>query len=390
MCVGLMTEGYVTVAWSKVCRLWMCLFCVCGVLACTGKPYTPPYSEIIAQAESEGREVKSVEEQRELFFRGESIQRRRLLSLLRVRSEGSSRDKNYRIGPEDEIEINVFDVEELNVASRVRPSGYLSLPLLGAVKAQGLTESELQAELTKRLKTYVKDPQVSVFISHYGSQRVAVMGSVHKPGTYSLTKGANSLLELISRAGGLDQHAGGYITFIPAEISGISANSDIEARARLSLASYESGELRDSGIQIYLDHVLGTSGGIPLEVPVRGGDMVVVGAAGTVMVEGEVQKPGEVKLGRRMTVLGALAGAGGLTYAAKPDELEIVRETGVGQRVHLLVDLQELARGEASDVRLRDGDIVRIPTDADRHMTRNTMEALSRIVNVGVGTTYSP
>ena len=118
--------------------------------------------------------------------------------------------------------------------------------------------------------------------------------------------------------------------------------------------------------------------------------MVVVGAAGTVMVEGEVQKPGEVKLGRRMTVLGALAGAGGLTYAAKPDELEIVRETGVGQRVHLLVDLQELARGEASDVRLRDGDIVRIPTDADRHMTRNTMEALSRIVNVGVGTTYSP
>jgi len=101
--------------------------------------------------------------------------------------------------------VNVFDVPELNVTVRIRDSGFASLPLVGAVKAAGLTESEFQEELQERLVHYVKEPEISVFVSNYGSQEVAVLGAVKEPGSYALRKGSNTLLELISEAGGLSE-----------------------------------------------------------------------------------------------------------------------------------------------------------------------------------------
>jgi polysaccharide export outer membrane protein len=170
-------------------------------------------------------------------------------------------DANYRIGTNDEVEVNVFDVAELNLTQKVRDSGFLSLPLIGAVKAVGLTEGELQDEIHQRLSKFIRDPQVSVFISNYGSQNVAVLGAVQKPGTYPLQKGQNSLLELVGRAGGLTERAGGFLNFVPYEVSGLAASNDVEARAKLSLASYDQSKLKGSGVEIAMDKVLGTGGG---------------------------------------------------------------------------------------------------------------------------------
>lgn len=364
------------------------LVCIagCGV----GKSFTKPRSTVVAEAERQGVLMPTREEERELFFSLDKTQQGRLLELIRSRAEGPQRGSSYRLGAGDEVEITVFDVPELNVTVRVRESGFLSLPLIGPVKAVGLGESELVDELTDRLTAYVRRPQVAVFISNYGSQKVAVMGAVRTPGTYPLKKGSNSLLELISEAGGVSDKAGNYVNFIPAELSGVSAGNEVEARARLALASQDVDVLRRSAIEMYLDHVMGTNGGIPLEVPVRGGDMIIVPESGKVTVEGEVEKAGALDLGRQMTLLSALAAAGGITYGAKVDEVEIVRDIGSpDKKARLLVDLEKISRGEDRDVRLRNGDIVRVPSDSGRRLTQDTFEGISRILNFGVGGTVN-
>ncbi len=360
--------------------------CLIFVGGCTNRPYVPPRSELVSQSASSGVRLLSAREERDNFFSGEKVQRQRLLKLIEKRSSSDFRDSNYRIGPGDELEVNVFDVPELNVEKvKVRESGTISLPLIGAVDAAGRTESHLKDVLEERLAKVVRNPQVKLFISGYGSQNVAVMGAVRKPGNVPLRRGNYSLLEILGEAGGVSEKAGNFINFIPAELSGLGASNDVTARARLALAMETRSDARDSGIEIYLDQVLGTLGGIPLEIPVRGGDMIIVPEAGKVLVEGEVQKGGTYDLGQQMTLLGALAAAGGITYGAKVDEIEVVREVGFERKARLLMDLAKIATGEDKDVRLRNGDIVRVPSDSGRRMRQDTFEGISRIINVGVG-----
>ncbi|RMG39801.1 MAG: hypothetical protein D6719_12470 [Candidatus Dadabacteria bacterium] len=373
----------------RVVRIILITALVFVLMGCSTRSITPSRSEILRQARSRGVNLPTIEQERARYEELEAANKRRLMALIEHRARTSLRNSSYLIGPHDELEINVFDVPELNVTARVRESGFVSLPLVGAVKAQGLTEAEFTRELTKRLRTYVKNPQVSVFISHYGSQRVAVMGAVNKPGTYSLKKGVNSIMELIGEAGGISEKAGNYVNFIPVEVTGLTASNDIEARARLSLASSESSRLERNGIEILLDDVMGTSGTIPLEVPIRGGDMIIVPEAGQVMVEGEVEKRGTYELGQRMTLLGALAAAGGITYAANVHEVEVVRDIGGNDKLHIVVDLEKLASGQESDLRLKPGDIVRVPSDRGSRMRGDTFEGISRLINFGVGGTVN-
>ncbi len=390
-----------SIARSYVCRglelrlftfLAICLFALSSLSACATRAFYYPRSEEISEAKSKGLPIRSVDEDRALFFAHEENQRNRMLSLIRHRSEPEYRDVHYRMGSGDELELNVFDVPELNITTTVRQSGFLSLPLVGAVKAQGLTEAELADEISTRLATFVRNPQVAVFITQYGSQRVAVMGAVRQPGTISLRKGSNSILELIAQAGGVSDRAGNFINFIPAELSGVDVErgaQEAQSRAQLALASSSGGAGRVTGIEIYLDQVLGTSGGVPLEVPVRGGDMIIIPEAGKVHVEGEVVKPGTFDLGQQSSLLGALAAAGGITYSAKVDEIEVIRDVGGNERARLILDLQQLATGAEKDVRLRNGDLLRVPSDSSRRLTQDTFEGLSRIINVGVGTSYN-
>lgn len=359
---------------------------VVSVSGCSTRAMTKPRSEVIEDAARDGLAVPSIEEDRQAFFEADAVQQEQMIALVKHRASTSVRDATYRLGTGDEIEINVFDVPELNVTARVRDSGFVSLPLVGAVRATGLTESEFHEELRSRLASYVRNPEITVFVSLYGSQKVAVMGAVQKPGSYPLKKGANSVLELLSEAGGVTDKAGNVISFIPVEVSGVGAATDVETRARMALASDRvvSGA-SSGGIQLYLDQVLGTNGTIPLELPVRGGDMIVIPEAGQVNVDGEVQKPGSYELGQRMTLLGALAAAGGITYGAKIEEIEVVREIGPDRKAHLVVNLEKVARGEERDVRIRTGDIVLVPSDSGRRMRQDTFESISKVFNFGVG-----
>ena len=367
------------------------LVALCAGLAlvgCTTRGMTKPRSEVVNDAASAGISMPSAEEERAQFEAAQEEQSQRLLALIAQRARGAlSTDPSYRLGAGDEVGVNVFDVPELNTTVRINQGGLISLPLVGAVQASGLTEAEFKAELTKRLAHYVRNPQVSVFVSGFGSQKISVVGSVSKPGTYSLQKNSASILEVLGEAGGLTNTAANYINFVPAEISGIGAANDVEARARFALAGSSPAQVSAQAIEVPLDRILGTAGNIPIEVPIRGGDMIVVPEAGSVVVDGEVQKIGTYDLGRRMTVLGALAAAGGITYGAKVDEVEVVREFSNGQKASLVLNLEKIARGEDADPKLRNGDLVRVPSDSGRRLTQDTFESISQIVKVGVGGT---
>lgn len=113
----------------------------------------------------------------------------------------------YRVGAQDLLEISVFQVAELNRTVRVNSNGQISLPLVGMVVAGGKTVQELETEIAGKLnETYLQDPQVSVFVKEFTSQRVTLEGAVRKPGIYPVT-GRTSLLQAIAQAEGVTELA---------------------------------------------------------------------------------------------------------------------------------------------------------------------------------------
>lgn len=114
---------------------------------------------------------------------------------------------DYRIGPLDLLEVSVFQVDDLHREVRVNSTGHISLPLIGAVQAGGKTVPELEADIAAKLaENFLQDPQVSVFVKEFTSQRVTVEGAVNKPGIFPIT-GRTTLLQAVALSEGLDQLA---------------------------------------------------------------------------------------------------------------------------------------------------------------------------------------
>jgi polysaccharide export outer membrane protein len=115
--------------------------------------------------------------------------------------------EDYRIGPSDLLEISVFQVPDLSRTVRVNTNGGISLPLIGQVQAGGLTGQQLESLVAQKLQeNYLQNPQVSVFIKEFVSQRVTVGGSVNKSGVFPIS-GKTTLMQAIAMAGGLEKFA---------------------------------------------------------------------------------------------------------------------------------------------------------------------------------------
>jgi polysaccharide biosynthesis/export protein len=111
----------------------------------------------------------------------------------------------YKIGPQDVIEISVFKVPELSKSVQVADAGTVNLPLVGEMSASGRTARELEHDLTAQLGSkYLRNPQVTVYVREYNSQRATIEGAIRSPGVYSL-KGKTTLLQLVAMAGSLDK-----------------------------------------------------------------------------------------------------------------------------------------------------------------------------------------
>ncbi len=155
---------------------------------------------------------------------------------------------DYRIGAQDLLEISVFGVEELKHQARVNSNGMINVPLVGGVMAGGRTIPELEQELARRYaEGYLQNPQVSIFVTEYTSQRVTVEGAVKKPGIYPLT-GRTSLLQAIAMAEGLDEFA---------DLDGVLVFRQVNGErmaAAFDMAAVRRGEMADP--QIYGDDVI--------------------------------------------------------------------------------------------------------------------------------------
>ena len=154
----------------------------------------------------------------------------------------------YRIGANDLLEISVFQVEELTRTVRVNTQGNISLPLVGSLGAGGKTVSELEHEIATSLQQkYVQNPQVTIFVKEFTSQRVTVEGAVHKPGIYALT-GKTTLLQALAMSEGLDPLANPQGIVIFRVIGGQKMG------AVFDIAAVRAGKMEDP--QIYGDDIV--------------------------------------------------------------------------------------------------------------------------------------
>ena len=141
---------------------------------------------------------------------------------------------DYRIGAQDLLAISVFGVQELAKEVRVNSNGQISLPLIGGMMAGGLTIPELERELARKYSDgYLQNPQVSVFVKEFTSQRVTLEGAVAKPGIYPIT-GRTTLLQAIALAGGIDDKT--------ADLGGIVLMRQVDGKRRA--AAYDLREVR--------------------------------------------------------------------------------------------------------------------------------------------------
>jgi len=296
----------------------------------------------------------------------------------------------YRIGPDDLLDITVFEAPELNRSQRVSAGGQISLPLLGAVQAGSLTPRELEFVLEELLRrTYMKEPHVGVFVREMQSHAVSVFGAVKKPGVFQV-RGAKTVVELLSMAEGLAEDAGDTVLVMrgagfqarerasvegeapPAGTSPAGETAAAETSATEPAASVGSGT-----IEINLKQLL-ASGDPRWNRPVYPGDVVKVTRAGIVYVVGEVKKPGGflLKSNENISVLQAIALAEGLTRTSAKSHARIIRtEERTGARTEIAINLGKILSGKAADPVLRPKDIVFIPNSDARSGLYRASEA---------------
>jgi len=145
----------------------------------------------------------------------------------------------YRIGPSDLLAVTIFQVEDLGREVRVNNAGQVSLPLVGTVDVAGRTVDELEQEIAARYsQRFLQDPQVTVFVKEFASQRVTVGGSVEKPGIFPITS-KMTLLQSIALAGGFDEVANQDNVFV------FRTSGGQRVFARFDVKQIQSGAMPD-------------------------------------------------------------------------------------------------------------------------------------------------
>ena len=303
--------------------------------------------------------------------------------------------EDYRIGPQDLLEISVFEAPELNRAVRVSASGEISIPLVGAVQASGLTPKALEFVLQELLRrTYMKDPHVSVFMKEMQSHPVSVFGAVKKPGVFQID-GPKSLVEILSMAEGLAEDAGDTVIVMRgAALSGgqVPAPDSSTPKSKPNVPAANDTQASEdppgsATVESSLKNLL-ESGDPRYNVTVYPGDVVKVTRAGVVYVEGDVKKPGGfmLKTNENISVLQAVALAEGLTRTAAGSHARIIRTNeGTGARTEIPIDLNKILAGGLTDAMLRPNDIVFVPNSTGKSVFYGGTQAA---VSVGSAAVY--
>jgi polysaccharide export outer membrane protein len=201
-------------------------------------------------------------------------------------AQANAKPEDYRLGAGDLLKIGVFDHDELGTDARISQSGNITFPLIGQVQVAGLSTREAELFLARRLIEggFVRQPQVSVLVSEYQSQKVSVMGQVTKPGQYPLDA-SKRVLDALAMAGG---------------VLNDSASDDVTL-------------VRANGTRVVIDLQKLFDGDPTANLVVQDSDTVFIAHAPQFYIYGQVQHPGQYKLVRNTSISQAISIGGGLT-----------------------------------------------------------------------------
>jgi polysaccharide export outer membrane protein len=280
----------------------------------------------------------------------------------------------YQLGPDDEIDISEPEFDQpTNKTARIDGNGNIQVPLVGRVPVAGLTVEQAEQELSKRLSTYIRHPEVAVSIKELHSEPVSILGAVNTPGVHQV-EGHKTLLEMLSLAGGLRTDAG-YSVRITRQIEWGCiplANARLDPLGQFSVGEVNLKQIIDAenpegNIQI-LPH-----------------DVISVPKAEMIYVIGDVKRTGGFVLGQdqSMSVLQALSLAEGLNGTANTRHAKILRQDAqTHERVETPVDVQKILNGKSGDVPLLGDDILFIPSSIGK---KTTLRAIEAAVQAGTG-----
>ncbi len=273
----------------------------------------------------------------------------------------------YQLGADDQIVLRVANAPEISDKPvRIDTEGNINLPMVGRVKAGGMTAEQLESELAKRLKTYLEDPEVSVSVTEFHSQPVSVIGAVGSPGVQQL-QGRKTLVEIISLAGGLRPDAAPVANITRRLEWGRIPLPDAkdDPGGQFSIASVDLKTLIDAKN--------------PEEnIPIFPQDVISVPRAQLVYILGDVTKAGALPLDAKqsISVLEALSTAGGTLRTAATAKAKILRVVkGAPRRTELPINLKQIQNGKADDVQLVAGDILFVPGSDTKRITARAAEA---------------
>ncbi len=341
----------------RILCFFLCLFLFCWGCATTGptvqvsKVEEPKINGLAEEEQARlekiikdrGKEKSKYELPEELRQTEKSLSASEYVRTKEVRG---TEKQDYIVGPDDVLQIDVFEEEDLSrEAVKVTSEGLIHFPLIGRVKVEGLTTSEIEDLLAARLAhgQYLIDPHLSVSVKEYLSKDILVLGAVQEPGRYYL-KGEESLLDLISRAGGVDFSEGGHRVTI------IRKQSDVKGQERQIAININLRRLLD-GYNRYAN------------LQLKGGDVIFVPKAEKIYVMGEVKEPGDYVLtDKKITLVEAISMAGGFTRIAARNRTKIVRiENGEKKVYQVQVDELTQDSQSAPGLTLKPNDIIIVP-----------------------------
>ena len=235
-----------------------------------------------------------------------------LFLFLAVAAPVAAQQADYVVGAQDVLTITVYDQADLSGKYKVEADGSFSFPLVGRMKAAGLTLRALEADLQKHLADgYLKNPQVTVAVETYQSQRIFMLGEVRQPGPYPLS-GNMTLIEALSKAGSTTPNAADEILIVrpaPGKATGpvLPEQAGDSSLIRVNIRDLQEGDLTKN-------------------VALKDGDTIVVPKAQSVYVFGQVKTPGAYSVTKGITVLQALSLAGGVTDRGSTGRVKIIRK----------------------------------------------------------------
>lgn len=254
--------------------------------------------------------------------------------------------QDFSVGGYDVLDIVVYEEPDLSREKvRISADGYISFPLIGRLRLEGLTTSEIGELISEKLSDgqFLIDAHVSVTVREYKSKKFMVLGSVKLPGTYPL-QAKERVLDAISKAGGIDFEQGGKeAMIIRTEGQGTGEEEKIVVRIELS-------ELLKGGDQ--MSNLL-----------LWDNDLLYIPKADSFYIIGQVQKPGSYPyLEKEITLVEAIGKASGFTQIAARNRTRIVRvEDGVEKIIEVQVDKITREGKKGQDVLIRPGDVIVVP-----------------------------